>query len=203
MATRRGSKKVVKGTSHPSLTHTFAARLRQVRTERNWSLETVIDQGAGGSPGRLSKLERAIMSPTLRSVEELARVLEIDPIDLFIDPTVNARHRVVDASGRASKAALAAASVLLEPGAPREPTVRQVRAQLDALAPWARAAVSPVIEACAPRSHGDAADVLLDLTGPQLAAVAAVIDTLERVVPAVESSPTTGTLVSLPLRVAR
>lgn len=203
MATRRGSKKVVKGTSHPSLTHTFAARLRQVRTERNWSLETVIDQGAGGSPGRLSKLERAIMSPTLRSVEELARVLEIDPIDLFIDPSSNPRHRVVDASARASKAALAAASVLLDPGAPREPSVRQVRAQLDALPPWARAALRPVIDACAPQSHGDAADVLLDLTGPQLAAVAAVIDTLERVRPSFEGEPRAGAPAGRALRVVR
>jgi transcriptional regulator with XRE-family HTH domain len=63
-----------------SLREGFASALRQIRTSRNLTQE---DFGEVSSRTYLSSLERAMKSPTLDKVEELASVLKVHPITLL------------------------------------------------------------------------------------------------------------------------
>lgn len=184
--TKRTSKQVAKRTTQPSLTHLFASRLRELRTAHRLTLEAVVELGLGGS---LSRLERGAVSPTLRTVEELARALEVDPIDLQIDPQIDARHRLVAASADARPAELSAAVSLLDSQQRHAPTGRTVRHRVGTLPPWAQAAVREAIGAFVEGRQLGFADALLELTGPELAATTAVIDALERLVRLADRPP--------------
>lgn len=95
------------------LTKRFGARLRELRQEEGRPLDSF--QDSAGDAGRLSRIERGLVSPTLRSVELLARDLEVDPIDLLIDPEI-LRHRVIAASRDASHDRLMRALKILSSG---------------------------------------------------------------------------------------
>ena len=187
--TRRTSKKVLKRTTKASLTQLFASRLRELRTLQRLTLEAVVELGGGGSPGRLSRLERGAVSPTLRTVEELARALEVDPIDLLIDPQIDPRHRLVAASTDAGPADMSAAVAILDPEQRHAPTARTVRHRIGALPPWAQTAAHQAIGAFVVDRNLGLADALLELTGPELSAAGAVIDALERLVRLADRDP--------------
>ena len=70
-------------------------------------------ESSAGSAGRLSRIERGLVSPTLRSVELVAEDLEVEAVDLLIDPTAFLRHALIEASRGASHTALAAAIEVL------------------------------------------------------------------------------------------
>lgn len=69
---------------HKELSVLFGERVRQVRLEKSLTLEDVVARGGGGTSGRLSRLERGQVSPTLRTVEEIARALCVDPAVLLM-----------------------------------------------------------------------------------------------------------------------
>lgn len=94
------------------LTKRFGARLRELRQESGRLLDSFA--GSAGDPGRLSRIERGLVSPTLRTVELLAHDLDVDPVDLLIDPDI-LRHELIAASREASHTRLLRALKVLAP----------------------------------------------------------------------------------------
>jgi transcriptional regulator with XRE-family HTH domain len=94
------------------LSKRFGARLRELRQESGRRLDSFA--GSAGDAGRLSRIERGLVSPTLRSVELLAQDLDVDPVDLLIDPEI-LRHKLIAASRDASHDRLVRALKALAP----------------------------------------------------------------------------------------
>lgn len=63
----------------------FRKRLRQLVTERFGSLDRFYLE-TGFSKGHLSQIIRGDRSPSLATVERLAKALEVDPMELFRPP---------------------------------------------------------------------------------------------------------------------
>jgi transcriptional regulator with XRE-family HTH domain len=63
----------------------LAARVRQLRQERNWTLEQAATQ-AGLARSTLSKIENGQMSPTYEALKKLADGLQISVPQLFTPP---------------------------------------------------------------------------------------------------------------------
>jgi len=67
------------------LRQTFAKNLKSLRAQKEMSQEALA-YAAGLDRTYISSLERCIYSPTLDTVEDLAKALGVDPIALFVTP---------------------------------------------------------------------------------------------------------------------
>jgi transcriptional regulator with XRE-family HTH domain len=64
------------------LTHLVGRRARELRTRAGLTLEGVSER-SGLPPETLSRIERGVFSPSVRTLEKLAKGLGVDPIALF------------------------------------------------------------------------------------------------------------------------
>lgn len=177
----RTSKIQKQRTAQPTLTQLFAARLHELRTVKHLTLDELVKLGGGGSAGRLSRLERGAVSPTLRSVEEIARALDVDPIELLIDPRIELRHRLVAGAAGAKPRAMQAALAVLDGPQQLAPSARALRRRWAALPVWAQPVVQRAVSALLRDEPMAFADAVLELTDADLAVVEGVIDALEHV----------------------
>ncbi|PSM31209.1 helix-turn-helix transcriptional regulator [Haliangium sp. UPWRP_2] len=83
-----------------SVQRKFGLRVRQLRTQRGWTLETLAAK-AGKHWTYLGGIERGRRNPTISVVEAIADALEVPISELFPDRTGGSRGRSVgDASIR-------------------------------------------------------------------------------------------------------
>lgn len=73
----------------------FGKRLRELRTDLGISLRD-IERDGGIRRGHLGDLERGRASPTVRTIEALARALGLQPFELLVDPERSARDRIAE-----------------------------------------------------------------------------------------------------------
>lgn len=64
------------------LTHLVGRRARELRLRGGLTLEAVSER-SGLPPETLSRIERGVFSPSLRTLEKLAKGLAVDPIAFF------------------------------------------------------------------------------------------------------------------------
>ncbi len=95
---------------HP-LSLLIGQRVRALREAAHLTLEGLAFESEIGSKGHLSDLERGLLHPTVQTLERLAQRLDVQLLDLVIDPQRDPRHALVDVA--------------------RELSPRQVRALLD------------------------------------------------------------------------
>lgn len=74
------------------------ARIRELRRAREMSMQDLADRSGIGSKGHLSNLERGLVRPNIFTIAQLARGLEVDPLDLLAAPRRSKRERVVEAT---------------------------------------------------------------------------------------------------------
>ncbi len=85
-------------------THTpVGERLRTIRTRRRATLREVAGR-AGISESFLSQVERGVASPSIASLQRIARALGVSVADLFEPDGTRARPRVLRKAGRPSLA---------------------------------------------------------------------------------------------------
>lgn len=65
-----------------SLAKTFGRNVRRVRKERDLSQEALADE-VGLAVTYVGQIERGLRNPTLKVVENIARVLRVKPLDLL------------------------------------------------------------------------------------------------------------------------
>jgi transcriptional regulator with XRE-family HTH domain len=167
------------------LSSRFGSRVRELRELRKQRLEDIIAAGAGGSNGRLSRLERGRVSPTLRTVEELADVLQVEPLDLFVYSKESMRHHVVAATRTATKLQLEQVMRVLQRPYADVPSPDELRERIARLPPWARSAVRDLVEGLdGPRRHARGAfgSGLRDARPSELVLIDGVVIAFERFV---------------------
>lgn len=65
-----------------SLAKTFGKNVRRVRKERDLSQEALADE-VGLAVTYVGQIERGLRNPTLKVVEDIARVFRVKPLDLL------------------------------------------------------------------------------------------------------------------------
>ena len=79
------------------LTQLVGQRIKALRLEVGLTLEALAFQ-AELSKGHLSKLERGLQSPTVATLDVIARVLEVEVFDLIVQPDADERQTLLDIS---------------------------------------------------------------------------------------------------------
>jgi len=79
----------------------MSIRLKQLRRQKNWSLETLAEQ-TGLTKSYLSKVERGLSVPSIAVAIKLARELGADVEELFSDQASSAEIAITRASERTS-----------------------------------------------------------------------------------------------------
>jgi phage repressor protein C with HTH and peptisase S24 domain len=80
--------------------------VRALREARGWNLEELAWAGGLSSKGHLSDLENGRLVPTIATLHGIARQLDVDVVDLLLNPDESLRHRAMAATSRASAAQL-------------------------------------------------------------------------------------------------
>src|SRR4051794_40520161 len=78
----------------------LSRRLRQLRKERHWSLDT-LSTACGVSRSMLSQIERNAVNPTLQVIHSIARVFNMSIGELVENPAASSSLNVIRASDRA------------------------------------------------------------------------------------------------------
>src|SRR4051812_857148 len=80
--------------------HALGARLRELRRERNWTLEETADR-CGVARSTLSKIENDQMSPTFDLLTRLTAGFDLNITELFVarPPALGAARRAVTRAG--------------------------------------------------------------------------------------------------------
>lgn len=60
----------------------FAINLRALRNARGWTQDQLGDLAGGMTQGYVSRLENGRVDPSWRTIDRLAKVLQVDPGDL-------------------------------------------------------------------------------------------------------------------------
>jgi transcriptional regulator with XRE-family HTH domain len=66
----------------PEALKPFAINLRALRKARGWTQDRLGDLAGGMTQGYVSRLENGRVDPSWRTIDRLAKVLEVDPGDL-------------------------------------------------------------------------------------------------------------------------
>jgi transcriptional regulator with XRE-family HTH domain len=89
-----------KGTREDLASERFGSRLKRLRAERKWSLETLAD-ASGVSRSMLSQIERDQANPTLAVTLRIARAFSMTIGELVEDPDATSSLSVIRAGDRA------------------------------------------------------------------------------------------------------
>src|SRR5687767_3486096 len=88
------------GETADSVSRRFYTRLKQLRTDRGWSLETLAN-ASGVSRSMLSQIERGRANPTLAVTFRIARAFDMSLAELVETPGATSSVTVIRADDRA------------------------------------------------------------------------------------------------------
>lgn len=176
------------------LTKRFGCRAREIRNECGRRLDDVRRAGGACSNARLSLLERGRISPTLRTVEDLARALSTEPLDFFVEPTSCRRHQLIAASRNARPSGLTRAlAALRSQGTPNRDLLEKRIARLPQSMRQATREALRLVDHPKRRAHASIADALADLRPSELTLADDVVTAFEAVLAYGDESATIST----------
>lgn len=81
-----------------ALARAIGKRVRQLRLERKLTLEKLSYENDLASKGYLSDVEKGLARPTVAMLQQIARALGVELVDLVTFPAESDRHRLIDAT---------------------------------------------------------------------------------------------------------
>lgn len=82
-------------------------RIRELRKDKDMTIQELADSSEIGSKGHLSNVERGLVRPNIQTLKQVADGLDVLPLDLVTFPKKDIRQRLVDLTRRLKRSHIA------------------------------------------------------------------------------------------------
>ena len=78
-------------------------RIRELREDREMTIQQLAETSEIGSKGHISNMERGLVRPNIQTLKQVADGLGVLPLDLMTFPKLDIRQKLIDATRRLSR----------------------------------------------------------------------------------------------------